>query len=30
MFCVDGFDIRFDDANDNAEYGIFPSHTTCG
>ena len=30
MFCVDGFDIRFDEANDNGEYGIFPSHGTNG
>jgi parallel beta-helix repeat protein len=28
--CVDGFDVRFNEAHDNAEYGIFPSHSTHG
>jgi len=30
LFCVDRFDIRFNETNDNVEYGIFPSHATRG
>ncbi len=30
LTCVDRFDIRFNETNDNAEYGIFPSHSTRG
>jgi cytochrome c peroxidase len=28
LFCVDGWSVEFASANDDAEYGIFPSH--CG
>jgi nitrous oxidase accessory protein NosD len=30
LLCVDGFAVRFDETNDNGEYGIFPSHSTNG
>ncbi|HTO71024.1 MAG TPA: right-handed parallel beta-helix repeat-containing protein [Myxococcota bacterium] len=30
LFCVDGFSVTFNAANDNAEYGIFPSHASKG
>jgi parallel beta-helix repeat protein len=30
LLCVDGFDVSFNEAHDNAEYGIFPSHSTNG
>jgi parallel beta-helix repeat protein len=30
LFCVDRFAVRFNETNDNAEYGIFPSHSTRG
>jgi len=30
LFCVDRFAIRFNQTNDNLEYGIFPSHATRG
>jgi len=30
LLCVDRFSIKFNETNDNAEYGIFPSHSTNG
>jgi parallel beta-helix repeat protein len=30
LLCVDQFAVRFNEANDNVEYGIFPSHSTRG
>ena len=30
LLCVDRFAVRFSETNDNAEYGIFPSHATRG
>jgi parallel beta-helix repeat protein len=30
LFCVDRFTVRFNETNDNVEYGIFPSHSTNG
>ena len=30
LLCVDRFAVRFNQTNDNVEYGIFPSHSTRG
>jgi parallel beta-helix repeat protein len=30
LLCVDRFAVRFNETNDNVEYGIFPSHSTNG
>ena len=30
LFCVDKFVVQFNETNDNAEYGVFPSHATNG
>jgi len=30
LLCVDDFSVRFNQTNDNGEYGIFPSHSSNG